>query len=126
MSAVQPAAVRRSGRMKKEMYRCRYLYILIALPVIYFIIFKYVPMYGVMIAFENFKIRKGIWGSEWVGLANFTKMFSDPLFFRAVKNTIIFSLGRIAFQMPCAVLLAIALCWLMSFPANDLRVWCRM
>ena len=73
MSAVQPAAVRRSGRMKKEMYRCRYLYILIALPVIYFIIFKYVPMYGVMIAFENFKIRKGIWGSEWVGLAHFAK-----------------------------------------------------
>ena len=62
MSAVQPAAVRRSGRMKKEMYRCRYLYILIALPVIYFIIFKYVPMYGVMIAFEN--------GSAWRILPN--------------------------------------------------------
>ena len=107
MSAVQPAAVRRSGRMKKEMYRCRYLYILIALPVIYFIIFKYVPMYGVMIAFENFKIRKGIWGSEWVGLAHFAKYLSDPSFWGLVRNTLLLSVWQILIVFPMPILFAL-------------------
>ena len=58
-------------QIKRRLFRNRYLYLLIAVPIIYFIIFKYVPMYGIIIAFEDFKIRRGILGSDWVGLEHF-------------------------------------------------------
>ena len=65
---------------------------LMFLPVIaYFIIFKYRPMLGIVIAFKNFKIKQGIWGSAWCGLDNFTKVFATPTFARSVRNTLIIS-----------------------------------
>ena len=108
----------RRSRVLKQMRNDWLLYLLLVPVLAWYIIFCYLPMAGVTLAFRDYSYKGGLWGSEWVGLANFTKMFSDPLFFRAVKNTIIFSLGRIAFQMPCAVLLAIAL--------NELRLkWAK-
>ncbi|NLD87155.1 MAG: sugar ABC transporter permease, partial [Clostridiales bacterium] len=59
---------------------------LIVLPVIvYLIIFAYKPMYGVIIAFKNYKATKGIWGSPWVGFENFNRFFSDVFFFRLLR-----------------------------------------
>ena len=108
----------RRSRALKQMRNDWLLYLLLVPVLAWYIIFCYLPMAGVTLAFRDYSYKGGLWGSEWIGLANFTKMFSDPLFFRAVKNTIIFSLGRIAFQMPCAVLLAIAL--------NELRLkWAK-
>ena len=108
----------RRSRVLKQMRNDWLLYLLLVPVLAWYIIFCYLPMAGVTLAFRDYSYKGGLWGSKWVGLANFTKMFSDPLFFRAVKNTIIFSLGRIAFQMPCAVLLAIAL--------NELRLkWAK-
>ena len=108
----------RRSRVLKQMRNDWLLYLLLVPVLAWYIIFCYLPMAGVTLAFRDYSYKGGLWGSEWIGLANFTKMFSDPLFFRAVKNTIIFSLGRIAFQMPCAVLLAIAL--------NELRLkWAK-
>lgn len=108
----------RRSRILKQMRNDWLLYLLLVPVLAWYIIFCYLPMAGVTLAFRDYSYKGGLWGSEWIGLANFTKMFSDPLFFRAVKNTIIFSLGRIAFQMPCAILLAIAL--------NELRLkWAK-
>lgn len=108
----------RRSRVLKQMRNDWLLYLLLVPVLAWYIIFCYLPMAGVTLAFRDYSYKGGLWGSEWVSLANFTKMFSDPLFFRAVKNTIIFSLGRIAFQMPCAILLAIAL--------NELRLkWAK-
>ena len=85
------------------------LYILLLPVLLWYLVFCYAPMAGVILAFKDYSFRGGLWGSPWVGLNNFIQMFKDPMFFRAVKNTVIFSLGRIAFQMPCAILLAVAL-----------------
>ncbi len=95
------------SRRRRELYRCRYLYFLIALPVVYFIIFKYLPMYGIVIAFENFKIRKGYFGSEWVGLAHFAKYLSDGNFWVLVRNTLMLSLWQIAIAFPVPIVFAL-------------------
>lgn len=100
-----PALVK--SRRRRELYRCRYLYFLIALPVVYFIIFKYLPMYGIVIAFENFKIRKGYFGSEWVGLAHFAKYLSDANFWVLVRNTLMLSLWQIAIAFPVPIVFAL-------------------
>ena len=100
---------RNGSRILKQMRNDWLLYLLLLPVLAWYIIFCYLPMAGVTLAFKDFSFRGGLWGSPWIGMDNFIKMFSDPLFLRATKNTIIFSLGRIAFQTPCAILLAVAL-----------------
>jgi len=86
------------------------LYLIIAPVIIWYLIFCYLPITGgVSLSFRTFRFDEGIWTSPFTGLANFKKMLSDSEFIRAVKNTIIISLGRIAFQMPCAILVAVFL-----------------
>jgi len=83
---------------------------LMFLPVVvYFIIFKYVPMAGIVIAFKNYKISQGIFGSAWVGLDNFTKAFSTPTFARSVKNTLAISGLKLLFGFPAPIILALML-----------------
>lgn len=80
------------------------------LPVIvYFIVFKYVPMGGIVIAFKNYKIKQGIFGSAWCGLDNFTKAFATPTFARSVKNTLVISGLKLLFGFPAPILLALML-----------------
>ena len=68
------------------------LYLMLVLPIIYILVFKYEPMYGAQIAFRRFTPIKGIAGSKWVGLENFQKFFSSPIFSRLIKNTVLLSL----------------------------------
>ncbi len=83
---------------------------LMLLPVIvYFVIFKYVPMGGIVIAFKNYKIKQGIFGSAWCGLDNFTKAFATPTFARSVKNTLIISGLKLLFGFPAPIILALML-----------------
>ncbi len=58
------------------------LYVMLAIGVAWFVVFKYVPMAGVIIAFQKFKLFKGLWGSDWVGLTNFIRFANDPYAFR--------------------------------------------
>lgn len=76
---------------------------------IYFFLFCYRPMGGLLIAFENYKPRKGIWGSEWVGLKNFIDFFQSPFFGRVVKNTLWISFGTLIFGFPIPILFALFL-----------------
>lgn len=77
--------------------------------VVYFIIFKYVPMGGIVMAFKDYKIRDGIFGSAWCGLDNFTKLFATKTFARAVKNTLEISVLRIICGFPIPIILALLL-----------------
>ena len=93
----------------KTINRDRGLY-LIALPgILFFLIFHYLPMYGVTIAFRDFNIFKGFSGSEWVGFDNFVKLFNMYGFTRALKNTIIISLMNLIISFPVPIILAIAI-----------------
>ena len=81
---------------------------LMFLPVvIYFFIFKYIPMGGIVIAFKNFKISQGIFGSAWCGLDNFYKTFRTPTFARSVTNTLTISGLKLLFNFPAPIILAL-------------------
>lgn len=80
------------------------------LPTIaYFIVFKYIPITGIVMAFKDFQLGKGIWGSPWVGLKNFELAFSMPTFKRAFENTVIISLIKIVTGFPAPIILALLL-----------------
>lgn len=83
---------------------------LIILPVlVYFILFKYKPMYGVIIAFKRFKPVLGILDSPWVGFQNFIRFFNDIYFFRLIRNTFTISFLSLVFSFPMPILLALLL-----------------
>lgn len=73
------------------------------------IIYHYVPIYGVQIAFRNFKAKKGIWGSEWVGLDNFRRFFMSVNAWTTIRNTLTLSIYSLAAGFPVAVILALLL-----------------
>lgn len=91
-------------RMLKK-YRMFYLFLLPAALVVFF--FSYKPLLGIVIAFKDFKMAKGIWGSEWVGLEHFRKLFEDPNFFRALKNTLIIGIISLVAQFPITIIFTI-------------------
>jgi putative aldouronate transport system permease protein len=71
------------------------------------IIFSYVPMYGILIAFKNYKVNLGIMGSPWVGLQWFRQFFSNPFALRTVRNTLIIGFYSLVFSFPAPILLAL-------------------
>ncbi len=81
-----------TGGLSKRLKRTWPLFLLLAPAIIYLLIFNYYPMYGAIIAFKDFKINLGIWGSEWVGLKHFEKFISYYQFPQILKNTIVISL----------------------------------
>lgn len=72
------------GRRSALFQRDYQLYLLIILPIAYFILFKYVPMYGAAIAFQDYSIFKGVTGSEWIGFENFRELFAMSQFYTVV------------------------------------------
>jgi putative aldouronate transport system permease protein len=85
------------------------LYLLVLLPVLYLLIFKYIPMVGVQIAFKDFNVIKGIWGSPFVGLKHFHEFFESPNFWLLIKNTIGISFYSLIAGFPVPIVLALAL-----------------
>lgn len=85
------------------------LYLLVLPPVLYLLIFKYIPMVGVQIAFKDFSVVKGIWGSPWVGFKHFEAFFQSPNFWLLIKNTIGISFYSLIAGFPIPILLALAL-----------------
>ena len=78
-------------------------------PLIWFAVFKYIPMSNAVLAFKSFNVIKGIWGSPWVGWQNFDLFFHNPVFWTLVKNTFILSVYTVAASFPIAIILALAL-----------------
>lgn len=93
---------------KKEFKRNWSLYLLVAIPVAYLVIFKYIPMYGVQIAFKDYSLAKGITGSPWVGMKYFVKFMSNYQFKTILWNTIAISLYQLL-TFPLAIILALLL-----------------
>ena len=102
-----------SGRMKQKIGYIRrnwQLYLLFLLPaVVITVIFKYIPMGGVLIAFEDFNVIKGIFGSEWVGLSYFKRFLSSPDFMRYLMNTLKLSVYGLLWGFPVPIILALLL-----------------
>lgn len=93
----------------KDVKRNRYIYLMLAPVVAYYLVFQYGPMYGAQIAFRDFRPSKGIWQSPWVGLAHF-KAFIQGFFFRRVlRNTLLINLLDLLFGFPAPIVLALLL-----------------
>lgn len=90
-------------------FKCRTLFIMLIPGLIYYIIFHYGPMYGVQIAFRNFNIRKGIWGSPWVGLKYFRELFALRSFKEVFTNTLTISSLKLIFGFPAPIIFALLL-----------------
>lgn len=93
----------------RELYRNRYLYLLLVPCIVYFVVFKYVPMYGLILAFKDFKFSKGIFGSQWVGWSNFKYLFQLDAFYDVLWNSLKISLLRLLIYFPGPIILALAL-----------------
>ena len=93
----------------REMYRHRAYYLIILPALVCLAVAKYVPMAGIVLAFKNFSITGGIWGSEWAGLKYFERMLQSADFLRVFRNTIVISLLKLATVFPAPILFALML-----------------
>ena len=93
----------------KVVNRDKYLLLLAAPVLIYFVVFHYVPMYGIIIAFKQFRPVDGIMGSAWVGIQNFQQFFDSIYFWRLLRNTLLISLYSLFWGFPAPILFALLL-----------------
>ncbi|MDF2935065.1 MAG: sugar transporter permease [Paenibacillaceae bacterium] len=100
--------------LMKDISKNRAIYLMVLPVVLYFFIFKYLPMYGAVIAFKDYSVAKGIWASEWVGLDHFRTFFGSYYFGRVLRNTFLISFYNLIFGFPAPILLALLL--------NEIRV----
>ena len=103
------ATPQRKKSVWTKMGRHWQFYLIVALPMLYFILFKYVPMYGILLGFKRYRVSKGIWGSPCVGFYQFAKFFKNPSSLRIMYNTFLLSMYALVSSIPLAVILAIAL-----------------
>ena len=94
-------------RIAREIKKNKYIYLMLVPVLIYYILFKYGPMMNIVMAFQDFKIIKGISGSKWVGLANFVKFFQLKDCWRLIRNTLLLSVYSILFHFPLPIILAL-------------------
>ena len=98
----------------RRAWRMRDFYVLLAPAVVLLFVFKYIPMYGVSIAFVDYNIVKGVLGSTWNNFKWFDWVFNDPFFWRVLRNTVILAVLRTIFAFPAPIILALLL--------NEVRV----
>lgn len=85
------------------------LYLMLLPGLLYYVIYHYIPMGGIMIAFKDYNIFSGVFASPWVGFKHFERLFESTLFFRALKNSLILSLAKLVICFPAPIIFAILL-----------------
>ena len=93
--------------LRKRIWQSRELYLLLALPLIWYVVFRYVPLYGVQIAFRDYRVARGFFGSTWVGLKHFERFFNSFFFDRVVSNTLIINGVSLLVGFPIPILFAL-------------------
>ena len=108
-TVVVNAPLNSKGRLGKEIRRHASVYLLLIIPLVYYIIFKYVPIWNAQIAFKDFQARKGVLGSAWIGFQNFSDFINSFYFWELLRNTVFYSVGKIIISLPLSIILAIAI-----------------
>lgn len=102
---------RRKGSWRKSLYadlvRNKYVYLMVVPILAYYIVFKYAPMFGLAMAFQNYRPALGIAGSKWVGFKNFTSFLNSIYAGRTIRNTLLINIYQIIFGFPCPIILAL-------------------
>ncbi|WP_135547841.1 ABC transporter permease [Paenibacillus cymbidii] len=112
METMEAIALRGEGgwsQVRRRIGKSKYYYAMFLVPLVYFILFCYVPMFGIVIGFKNYSVFSGIWGSPWVGLKYFREFLSDPYFYKLIRNTLTIGLYHIVFSFPAPIVLALLL-----------------
>lgn len=107
-SKVKPTRIRSASRWRYA-WRNRDYYVLLIPGLLFLLLFKYTPLYGVLIAFQDFNIFEGIKGSEWVGLEQFHKLIQSEEFGRVFMNTLLISVYKIVILFPVPIFIALVL-----------------
>ena len=102
-------ASKSKNRLGMRLWKSRYIYLFLLPGILYFLIFCYRPMAGLVLAFKKYNAGLGVWGSPWVGLDNFRRLFITPLAKQAIRTTIVISCGRLAIEFIFPILLALML-----------------
>ncbi|MBE5866963.1 MAG: sugar ABC transporter permease [Lachnospiraceae bacterium] len=92
---------------RQRIWRDRHSFLMLLPALAVTIVFAYIPMFGLIMAFQDFNIFKGVWGSEWVGLENFIKIFSQKQFLGAIGNTLLVSALNLLLCFPAPIILAL-------------------
>lgn len=101
--------VRKNGRIKKDFRKNWFVYLLAVPVLVWFFVFCYAPMWGILIAFKDYKPLLGFAHSHWVGFKQFTDFFEGPYFWRTVKNTLLLNVWGIGFGFTAPIILALLL-----------------
>ena len=103
----------KGGKMKKTTWKkikkSKYLYLMMLIPIVYYVLFHYMPLYGVLISFKDYKVAKGVWGSPWVGFKWFEKFLTDEYFWKLVRNTLLLNIYGLLWGFPIPIALALML-----------------
>lgn len=104
-----PASPKKKGTWTHDLITNKWLYVM-AIPVVaFFVIFNYLPMFGLIMAFEDFRPAQGFFGSEWVGWQNFTDFFTMPTFWQVLRNTFVISGLSLCINFPLTIVFALML-----------------
>lgn len=95
------------GSLRAKLWRQRYLFLMVLPGFLIVLIFNYFPMYGILMAFQDYSASKGVLGSDWVGLKHFMDFFNNPMAFRVVKNTLILGVFSLLWSFPAPIILAL-------------------
>ncbi len=87
----------------------KWVYVMLLPVIVYFIVFRYAPMYGITIAFKNYNIFQGVFKSEWVGFSVFQKIFANKNFWSAIKNTFLLNFAALAVSFPLTIIVSLML-----------------
>lgn len=93
----------------RAIWKEKWLYVMLLPGIVYYIVFVYKPMWGVMFAFQNYSVSRGFLGSEWVGFEHFHRFFTSPWFGKLFRNTIILAVMNLGFYFPAPIILALLL-----------------
>jgi putative aldouronate transport system permease protein len=107
---IQLSQLKSKGGIRIRLIRQnKYLYLMMILPMLYFALFKYGPLFGLLIAFKDYNVFQGVWKSDWVGTKYFREFLTDPYFWKLVRNTLLMNLYLIIFYFPAPIVLALLL-----------------
>ncbi|WP_309121178.1 ABC transporter permease subunit [Paenibacillus sp.] len=108
-NGAQPSVGASPGSRSRHFRRYWQLYVMLVIPLVHFLLFKYAPLVGNILAFRRFRPGMGPFGTDWVGFAYFERFFGDPSFWRAFSNTLVLSFGNILINFPIPIIFALLL-----------------
>ncbi len=106
---VTASTVKPKKSLVKEIIRFKEIYLLMLIPLVYFFIFKYIPIWNGQIAFKNFQPVKGVLHSAWAGLKYFKEFFGSFYFWELLRNTVGYSFGKLIISVPISIILAVVI-----------------